>query len=332
MLNSKIIQKDCEELAKDFDFSEMKNKIFMITGSNGFIGNYIVNFLDTLNRIYDANIRAYCISKTAPKWKADKFIYLALNLTDEFKISIDADINYIIHGACYATPAKFLNDPIETIELNTNVTHKLLRVAKVHNAKFLFLSSGAIYGDQVNAYPAVLHIEETDYGKSTPYSIRAPYIESKRLGETLCNLYHQKVARLGYIYGPGNCEGRVMSDFIDSAVINKNIHIMTDGSETRSYCYITDALKMMLNVLLKGNNSPYNIDGDSIISIKSMAELVAKYFGITCEAGHCIPQLGAPMATKLDNRKVCTEFNITKFVPFEDGLNKTIEWSLENVR
>ena len=223
MLNSKYIQHDCYNMLQDFDITDLKNKKFLITGSNGLIGNYIVNFLDIANRAFDANVSGWCISKHKPLWKADKFKYYALDLSEGFE---DHNFypypNYVIHGACYATPSKFLENAEETVRLNVHATLSMLEFCKMSASTFLFLSSGAIYGEVPQSE---LPIKEACYGYLTPYSVRAPYAESKRLAETLCNIYKQKVVRLGYIYGPGNCDGRVMSDFMKMAITNNEVTI-----------------------------------------------------------------------------------------------------------
>jgi UDP-glucuronate decarboxylase len=317
MLNSEIIKKDCFDLVEFI--GKIKDKTFLITGSNGLIGNYFVNFLDYANTYFNTNAKAICISKNPPQWKSKYFTYLALDLTKEFSLSVPIIPDYIIHGACYSTPKKFLSDQLNTIELNVDVTKKLLRASKIYGATLLFLSSGSIYGDVPQSE---LPIEEDHFGYTTPYSIRAAYTESKRLGETLCNIYGQKVVRLGYIYGPGNCEGKLLSDLIWQAIRDKKIMLMTNGSEIRSYCYITDAIRMMFHVLFDGKNSPYNVDGQENYSIKEIANIVAKYFGIECKVGYNIPQLGAPNAVNLDNSKICSEFKLPKFISLEDGLKR----------
>ena len=325
MLNSAIIRQDCEKLAETFEgLQGLFNKTFLITGSNGLIGNYLVNFLDVLNEKHDANIDAYCVSKHEPAWRAERFTYLTMDLASPFDFS--GKVDYIFHAAGYASPKKFLANPAETISLNVDTTRTLLRVARRYGAKFLFLSSGAVYGT-----PAVIPVKEDFPGNTTPFSERAPYIYSKRLGETLCHLHGPgaKVVRLGYIYGPGFIDGRVMSEFIWMGITGRYIQISSSGKELMSWCYITDALRMMLYVLLKGENSPYNIDGNSPMTVYELALSVAQFFGVKCEIKQNIDTKVTPLATILDNSKICGEFKMENFVPFEVGLQKTIEWNRE---
>ena len=191
----------------------------------------------------------------------------------------------------------------------------------------VFLSSGAVYGD-----PPIseLPISEEYPGNSTVFSTRASYIESKKMGEVLCLNSFSKVysARLGYIYGPGNCKGRAMGEFINQAIIDGKIFIKGFGSELRSYCYVTDAIKMILYLLLNGKDRVYNVDGNSSISIFEVAAMIAKYFNAKLISNCASSGIeGAPKNFQLDNTKICKEFNIINFVPFEDGLIRTMEWN-----
>jgi UDP-glucuronate decarboxylase len=331
-MNSVIIREDCKRLLNNFDtVRDLSNKTFLITGSNGLFGNYIVNLLSTANEIYNANIKAYCISKHAPGWKDDKFNYISQDLSKPF--SFQQHVDFIIHCACYGRPQKFLENELETIALNVTATQALLDIARENKAKFLFLSTSEIYG---NPPPAEIPTKETYPGNSLTSSRRAAYIESKRLGEAFCYIYNRnfgvdaKVVRIALAYGPGISihDERAMGNFMKKAIVDKHIKLMDEGKGLRTYCYITDALNMMLKIMLQGKEVLYNVGGNETISIYEMAQMIARFCGATCEKGSGTGMKDAPDIVKLDVSKVCNEFNINKFVPFEEGLKRTVDWNL----
>lgn len=327
-----IIERDCLEVLQSSDqLNALDGKTFLITGSNGLIGNYLVTLLDVANKRFNTNIKAYCVSKHSPKWSNDSFTFITQDLSLPFHF--EHRVDYIIHAACYARPRTFLSNELETVALNVNATQTLLEVAKQYGAKFLFLSSSEICG---NPPPTEIPTKETYPGNSLTSSTRAAYVESKRLGETLCFIYNRnfgveaKVARLGHIFGPGITihDERVMGNFMKSAIVDKHIKLIDEGKSLRSYCYITDALNMLLKIMLNGKDVLYNVGGMETVSVYQMAQLIAQLCGATYEAGSGKGIKDAPDIVKLDVSKVCNEFKIDKFVPFKDGLKRTIDWNL----
>lgn len=331
-MNSDIIKKDCINLLNSFNTVEdLSNKIFLITGSNGLIGNYFVNFLSTANKLFDTNIKAYCISKHPPTWQDSGFDYISRDLSKPF--SFEHPVDYIIHAACYARPQKFMQNELETIALNVDASRILLETARINKAKFLFLSTSEIYG---NPPSEEIPTKETYPGNSLTSSSRSGYVESKRLGETMCFVYNRnfdlqiKIARIALVYGPGISmnDERVMGNFMKKAIVNKHIKLIDMGKSLRTYCYITDALNMMMQILLKGTDILYNVGGIETVSIYEMAQMIAGYCGATLEANIGTGIKDAPDIVKLDVSKVCNEFGINQFTPFARGLKQTIDWNL----
>lgn len=326
-----IIEKDCLEVLQHNDLSDLTGKTFFITGSNGLIGNYFATLLDLANRKFNTHIKAYCISKHSPIWTNETFSFVTQDMSSPFLF--EHQVDYIIHGACYAQPSKFVNNELETIALNVDATHALLEVAKNWKAKLLLLSSSEVYG---NPPSGEIPTKETYPGNSLTSNTRAAYVQSKKLGETLCFSYHRnfqveaKIARLGPIYGPGISinDERVMGNFMKKAIIDKHIKLMDEGKSLRTYCYITDALNMMLKIMLQGKEVLYNVGGIETVSIYEMAQLIARFCGATCEVSSGKGLKDAPDIVKLDVSKVCNEFGINKFTPFKEGLKRTIDWNL----
>jgi len=330
-MNSTIIREDCIKLINNFnEVNKLFNKTYLITGSNGLVGNYLVNLFSLVNHLYKAKIKVYCISKHAPVWKDDRFVYITQDLSHHFTFKYPVD--YILHCACYGRPKKFLENELETISLNINATKTLLDTARTNKAKLVFLSTSEIYG---NPPPEEIPTKESYPGNSLTSSSRAAYVESKRLGEALCYIYNRKydigsrVARMALVYGPGITihDERVMGNFMKNASVYKHIKLMDAGKGLRTYCYITDALNMLLKIMVLGKDVIYNVGGTETVSIYKMAQLVASYYGATYEASSASGLKDAPDIVKLDVSKACNEFGIHTFTPFKEGLKRTMDWN-----
>lgn len=326
-----MIKTECSKILEALGVNAIANKSFLITGSNGLIGNYFATLLDVANTKFNAGVKAYCVSKHPPKWTNDSFTFITQDLCQPF--NFEHQVDYIIHAACYSAPRKFLNNELETIALNVNATQTLLEVARKYKARFLFLSSAAIYG---NPPQSEIPTRETYPGNSLTSNIRAAYIESKKLGETLCFIYHRnfgveaKVARLALVYGPGisTSDERVMGSFMKKALFDKHIQLLDDGKALRVYYYIADAIRTLLNILLYGKENLYNVGTMETLSILGLARLIARKYNTTyatAPSGKGFED--APDTVLLDISKVCNEFGITEFTSIEDGLNRTIEYA-----
>ncbi len=237
----------------------------------------------------------------------------------------DKDYDFIIHAAGYGQPQKFSNEKIETIKVNTIVTNDLIKYCLNPNGKFLFISTSEIYSGSQTPH------SEDVIGTTTPQHPRACYIEGKRCGEAICMAYKEqgydiKIARLALAYGPGTKKGdtRVLNQFIEQALTNKEIHMKDDGSSERTYIYVEDAAKILLDILFKGKDVVYNVGGFSTTNIKDLAFMIAFMTGARAYPGN-IPLEGSPDNVRLDMKKVVEEFNPC-FTPMYRGLSNTIDY------
>ena len=193
-------------------------------------------------------------------------------------------VDYIIHAASNASPIYYTSSPIETIDPNLLATKNLLEIAKKNSATFLFVSSGAIYGEIKGAK----NITEEDYFPINPEKINSCYSLSKKMGEVYCYNYKRifnldvKIARIFHTLGPGLSigDGRVFSDFIDEIFENKSISIKGDGLAKRSFCYISDTIVALLILLsTKSKSTAYNIANPrNFYSIIELAQILKKTF------------------------------------------------------
>ncbi len=178
------------------------------------------------------------------------------------------------------------------------------------------------------------NITENEIGTTTPSHSRACYIESKRCGETICHIYQAngydvKIARLSLAYGPFTKLGdsRVLNSIIDKGLNQDKIELLDDGSAIRTYCYITDVIEMFWNIIFNGREVVYNVSGFSSSSIKELAntignklnkKVIAPLFNLGLE--------GNPKIVSISSEKYIKEFNKSRFIDLEVGLNRTIEW------
>lgn len=247
-------------------------------------------------------------------------------------------MDYIIHAAGLASPYYYKKYPLETIESAILGAKNLLELAKVSRpASFLFFSSSEIYGDPD---PKFVPTPETYAGHVSSIGPRACYDESKRLTETLCITYHQlydipiKIVRPFNIYGPGmkHVDYRVIPTFIYSGLSGRDLPVHDKGIQTRTFCYVTDAIVAIFKVLISGKKGEvYNIGNDNPeIGMFELAQTIADMIGSGVKprrknypenypAGE--PQRRCPDLTKIKNH-----LNYQPKVDLRTGLKQTINW------
>ena len=284
-IKKKIICDDIVAILEaDLPWKKLKNKSILISGGNGFIASYIIESLLKANIKYKLGLKLISIirKKSKSKIKNKNLKVIKADLTS-FNNSILPKADIVIHAASKASPKYFQKQPIDIIKTNTLATINLLEYAKkVKTEKFLFISSGEIYGEIENCNTS---IKEDFYGKINHLHKRSVYAESKKLGELICNSYTQNnklkifIVRPFHTYGPGvNLkDGRVFADFVYSVVKQKDILLKSKGDSKRPFCYITDATIGLFTVLLKGKKSnAYNIANPNCeVKIKDLALAIA---------------------------------------------------------
>ena len=342
----RFIEQDCLEYIEKIDLTPLRNKTVYVTGANGLIGTYLIYMLHLANTVKDMGINIAAVSKSPPGSHLqdifnDRYTFYSADLNDPRCDCYEPKADYIIHGATYAQPKKFIQNYMDTIHLNTTVTERLLKKAKQDNATLLFLSSSEVYGN-----PDENHIPtKEDYpGLCSPVDIRAIYSESKRMGETLCFAYRNfenvnaKIARISMTYGPGIGlkDERVLAHFLRQALYEKKIVMLDDGRKIRTFCYIADCALMLLYIMVYGKDFVYNVGGKDSISIRKLAEEIclltgSELSGEIANRENLKDVKVSPQMVKLDITKVLTEFPIPSFKPFREGLSRTIEWNKEAI-
>jgi dTDP-glucose 4,6-dehydratase/UDP-glucuronate decarboxylase len=345
--NGKLILEGLKELNNEFS-----GKSILITGAAGFLGTQFAYYFDSLNNsltlekpvtvyLWDNFIRGY------PDWveifKSKKNFFI-----QKKDIIIDSDypeVNFIIHAASIASPIFYRKYPIETIFSNITGLKNLLDFS-VNNKSIesvLFFSTSEIYGDPDSKN---IPTKETYRGNVSCTGPRACYDESKRLGETLCVNYHNihkvpvKIARPFNNYGPGLklSDRRVIPDFFRDIINNENIVLLSDGSATRTFCYISDAIEGYLRILLSDHNGEsFNIGREfpeiSMLELANKSiEVSKKPLDVEYKKSKDVEYLSDnPLrrCPNIDKAKKLLNFNPK--ISLLDGLNRTYNYYLSNI-
>ncbi len=334
---SQIILNDIEDSCCHIEKQFFKDKIIVITGASGLIGTYFLAYMASLLK-KGISIEAYALTYSDPPphilslTSYGKIKLLRIDLADakEYNRLPEADI--IIHSAGYAQPMIFMTNPVVTMQINISATIALLRRLKPHGS-FIFLSSSEVYSGLKGPVFSEDHI-----GTSTPYHPRAAYIEGKRSGEAACNAFRAHdvraiSARMGDIYGPGTRkhDQRALNSFIEKALFQQKIALLDSGAAMRSYCYVADAVALLLKILCSGKHAVYNVGGHTYISIAQLAKLIGEITNspviMPTSDNTNIP--GAPDILPLDLTRIETEFGKTKYVDIKEGLKRTVAWQRE---
>lgn len=350
MKKKDIVKQDIEKIAKTLgiEAKKLEGKTLLISGGAGFIGSYILATIAHLNKKH--------FSKPCRVISIDNFITgrkrrIVEEITDKNFTLIEADvtkpipfdqkIDYIIHAAGLASPVYYQKYPLETIESAIYGAKNLLDLAKSKKVKsFLYFSSSEIYGDPD---PNFIPTPENYHGNVSAIGPRACYDESKRLGETICMVYYDKfkvpvkIVRPFNVYGPGMLPNdyRVIPMFISNALNGKPLPVHDKGNQTRTFCYIADAIVGFLKVLLsKKNGEVYNVGNDNNeINMMKLAITVSDLFKKKVEV-HTIeypkhyPQ-DEPKRRCPDLTKIRTELDYEPAFDLRQGLKRVIKWYKE---
>lgn len=327
---------------KDFDWNILKNKKILISGSTGMIGKCLIDIIMFKNTLDDLNCTVYALGRNEEKAK-DRFGYCFDFETFKFiecdinkPISVDADIDYILHAASSTHPLQYASNPIGTITANVMGTYNLLELGCEKNIdRFIFLSSVEVYGQNKGD---VEKFDESYLGYIDCNTLRAGYPESKRTGEALCQAYIKQkdmdvvIARLSRIFGPTMLESdsKASSQFIKNSINEEEIVLKSEGLQNYSYLYVFDAVMGILTCLAKGlKGEAYNIaDSKFDITLKEFASICSRnaskevIFDLPSEtekAGFSTATLALMDSSKINNLGFKIDSNI------EEKINDTIK-------
>jgi len=327
-----IILEDIKRIKSDLERENFEGNRVLVTGGAGFIGSWLcdvlvsldgeVACLDDLSTGIMRNID-HLVDK--PKFEFVNADVCTFETKDEF--------NYILHMASHASPEEYQTHPIETLRTNSLGSANIAELARKKDAIILFASTSEIYGDA-----QLVPTPETYWGNVNPVGPRSCYFEGKRFAEALFTAYHKqygldvKIARIFNSFGPRLREdglyGRVVSRFITQALTNKPITIYGDGTQTRSFCYITDTIVglMLLTLNERAKGEVVNVGNPQEVTILQLAEKIKELTKSRSPLTfHPLPE-DDPKRRCPDTTKTEKLLGWKPKISLEEGLKRTITW------
>jgi UDP-glucuronate decarboxylase len=297
----------------------------IVTGGAGFIGSHLID------RLMQEQHEVICLDNfyTGTKRNIEKwfghpnFELIRHDITEPIRLEVDR----VFHLACPASPVHYQYNPIKTTKVSFLGTSNMLGLAKRVKARFLMASTSEVYGDPL------IHPQSEDYfGNVNPIGIRSCYDEGKRVAETLCFDYHRqhnveiRVARIFNTYGPRMLEndGRVVSNFIAQSLQGKPLTIYGDGSQTRSFCYVTDLVDGLIKLMDGNETGPVNLGNPEEYTILQLAQNIRDRINPDREISFMPLPQDDPKQRKPDITRAKTWLNWEPTVSLDRGLDLTI--------
>ena len=253
----------------------------LVTGGAGFLGSHLCEYL------LDKGHEVICMDNliTGSKQnisgiKSSNFRFVNHNVSEFIKL--DGDLDYILHFASPASPIDYLELPIQTLKVGALGTHNALGLAKAKNAVFLLASTSEVYGD-----PLVHPQPEEYWGNVNPIGPRGVYDEAKRFAEAITMAYHRvhgintKIVRIFNTYGPRMRinDGRAIPNFLKQALTGKDLTVYGNGSQTRSFCFVSDLIEGIFRLLMSEQNNPVNIGNPNEMTIQCLTDKILQATG-----------------------------------------------------
>lgn len=308
-------------------------KRVLITGGAGFLGSHLCAFL--LEKGYHVTCMDNLITGTKENISGllgnKDFEFREHNVTRYIEIG-DA-LDYVLHFASPASPIDYMKLPIPTLKVGSLGTHNALGVAMAKKAKFLLASTSEVYGD-----PTVHPQPESYWGNVNNVGPRGVYDESKRFAEALAMAYYHyhgldvKIARIFNTYGPKmrKHDGRAIPTFIGQALENKPITVFGDGSQTRSFCYISNMIEGIYSLMESKLNRPVNLGNPDEYPIIELAEKIIQLTDSDSKIVFKPLPVDDPKTRQPDITLAKKSLNWQPAVTLEEGLTKTIGWFRKN--
>src|SRR5690348_5840816 len=305
----------------------MKQRV-VITGAAGFIGSHLAEAL--LDRDYSVigidNLLTGDTANISHLQNRD-FLFIKHDITNY--IYIEGPVDFVLHWASPASPIDYLELPIPTLKVGALGTHKALGLAKAKGARFVLASTSEVYGDPLE-HPQ----KESYWGNVNPIGPRGVYDEAKRFAEAMTVAYHRyhgvdaKIVRIFNTYGPRMRvkDGRAVPAFISQALRNEDVTVFGDGTQTRSFTYITDLVDGIIKLMLSSENDPVNIGNPHEMTIKEIAETIIRMTGSKSKIIYKPLPTDDPKQRRPDITRARTLLNWEPKVPLEQGLVHTIEY------
>ncbi len=300
----------------------------VITGAAGFIGSHLSEAL--LDRGYTVvgvdNLLTGDIANIAHLVNRD-FTFLKHDVTNY--IYIEGPVDAVLHWASPASPIDYLELPIPTLKVGALGTHKALGLAKAKQARFVLASTSEVYGDPLE-HPQ----KETYWGNVNPIGPRGVYDEAKRFAEAMTTAYRRyhgvdtKIVRIFNTYGPRMRihDGRAVPAFISQALLNEDVTIFGSGTQTRSFCFVTDLVDGVIRLMLSDVNEPVNIGNPQEMTIEEIARTIIRLTGSKSRIVYRPLPEDDPKVRQPDITRARMLLGWEPQVGLEEGLLRTLEY------
>jgi len=304
-------------------------KKVLVAGGAGFVGSHLCELflkkgwsvvcLDNLITGSMENIRHLMGNR--------RFAFIKQDISKYF--SVDGKIDYILNFASPASPIDYMKYPIQTLKVGSLGTHNALGLARAKKAVILLASTSEVYGDPlVNPQP------ESYWGNVNPIGPRSVYDEAKRFAEAITMAYYRvhkidtKIVRIFNTYGERMREndGRAIPNFITQALSNEPITVYGDGSQTRSFCYISDLVDGIYRLLVSKENMPVNIGNPKELSLITLAKSIIRLTGSKSVIVHRELPVDDPKVRRPDISRANKKLKWKPVVALDDGLLRTIAY------
>jgi dTDP-glucose 4,6-dehydratase len=306
----------------------------VITGAAGFIGSHLTEAL--LDRgasvVGIDNLLTGDLANIAHLRDRD-FQFIRHDVTQY--IDVEGPVDFVLHWASPASPIDYLELPIPTLKVGALGTHKALGLAKAKRATFLIASTSEVYGDPLE-HPQ----KESYWGNVNPIGPRGVYDEAKRFAEAMTVAYRRyhgvntKIVRIFNTYGPRMRvkDGRAVPAFMSQALRNEDVTVFGDGTQTRSFCYVSDLVDGIIKLMHAPVNDPVNIGNPQELTIEQIARQIITMTGSKSQIVYKPLPEDDPKVRKPDITRARTLLGWEPKVSLEEGLGNTIEYFRQKVK
>jgi dTDP-glucose 4,6-dehydratase len=304
--------------------------VSVVTGGAGFLGSHLIDrLLAEGHRVIAVdNLITGNMANVEHLAGNSDFHFIKHNVSN-FIFLPEAKLDYVFHFASPASPIDYLELPIPTLKVGALGTHNTLGLAKDKKAAFILASTSECYGDPL------VHPQKEDYwGNVNPIGPRGVYDEAKRFAEAMTMAYHRyhkvdtKIVRIFNTYGPRMRlrDGRVVPAFIGQALAGKPLTVFGDGSQTRSFCYVSDLIDGIFRLAMSDYHEPVNIGNPREMTIKQFAEEIIRIIGTRSTIEYRPLPEDDPKVRQPDISRATKILGWEPKVQFEEGIKKTIEY------
>jgi dTDP-glucose 4,6-dehydratase len=297
-----------------------------VTGGAGFLGSHLCDYL--ISKDY----RVVCVDnldtgslQNVEHLRGDNFLFINQDVTHH--LEIDEPVDAVYHLAALASPIDYLRMPLHSLKVGSYGTHNALGLAKFKRARFLLASTSEVYGDpQVHPQP------ETYWGNVNPIGPRGVYDEAKRYAEAMAMAYHTQqgvdtsIARIFNTYGPRMrpSDGRAVPTFVRQALEGKPLTVFGDGTQTRSFCYVDDLIRGLVQLAESGEHMPVNLGNPGEFTLNELAETVLRITGSKSELVYEALPVDDPQVRQPDITRAQQLLGWEPKIQLEEGLRRML--------